>query len=88
MESIVYLNSVPSGSYSKSLKLLGLDIPSNRREATKLENTDVEVRTSSPTMRTRLVKRTTSYSDLRTKVYMHKIMPTNILHTCISIRLI
>ena len=78
MESIVYLNSVASGSYSKSLKLLGLDIPSNRREATKLENTDVEVRTSSPTMRTRLVKRTTSYSDLRTKVYIHKIMPTNI----------
>ena len=56
------------GSYSKSLRLLGLNIPSNRREATKLENIDVEVRTSSPTMRTRLIKRTKSISDLRDKV--------------------
>ena len=58
-----------TGSYSKSLRLLGLNIPSNRREAVKLENIDVEVRTSSPTMRTRLLRRTTSISDLRNKVY-------------------
>ena len=44
-------------SFSKSLALLGLDIPSNRREATKLEDVGMEVRTNSPTMRTRLLTR-------------------------------
>ena len=56
-------------SYSKSLALLGLDIPSNRREATKLEDVGLEVRTNSPTMRTRLTARNAKATeDLRTKV--------------------
>merc|ERR1712083_1131057 len=52
-------------SYSKSLKLLGLEIPSNRTEATKVTTLNMEIRTKSPTMRTRLKERTQSVSDLR-----------------------
>ena len=52
-------------SYSKSLKLLGLDIPSNRTEATKIETHTLEIQTKSPTLRTRLKERTQSVSDLK-----------------------
>ena len=52
-------------SYSKSLKLLGLEIPSNRTEATIVKTQNVEIRTKSPTLRTRLTERTQSVNDLR-----------------------
>ena len=52
-------------SYSKSFKLLGMDIPSNRQEATKLTHQDVTIRTTSPTLRTRLRERTQSISNLQ-----------------------
>ena len=52
-------------SYSKSFKLLGLDIPSNRQEATRLTHQDVTIRTTSPTLRTRLRERTQSISNLQ-----------------------
>jgi hypothetical protein len=52
------------GEFSKSLKLLGLDIPSTRTEATKLTNQEVKVATKEPTIRTRLLKRSGSYCDL------------------------
>ena len=52
-------------SYSKSFKLLGLDIPSNRQEATKLTHQDVTIQTTSPTLRTRLRERTQSISNLQ-----------------------
>ena len=54
----------PLGDFSKSLKLLGVDIPSNRTEATKLSNQEVRVTTKEPTIRTRLLKRSGSYADL------------------------
>ena len=57
--------SVDLRSYSKSFKLLGLDIPSNRTEATKVETINVDIKTKLPTMRTRLKERTGSVSDLR-----------------------
>lgn len=52
-------------SYSKSLKLLGMDIPSNRTEATKIQTHTLEIQTKSPTLKTRLKGRTQSVSDLR-----------------------
>merc|ERR1712107_148127 len=52
------------GDFSKSLKLLGVDIPSNRTEATKLNSQEVKVTTKEPTIRTRLLKRSGSYADL------------------------
>ena len=52
-------------SYSKSLKLLGLDIPSNRTEATKVTTQTIDVKNKEPTMRTRLKERTQSVSDLK-----------------------
>ena len=54
----------PLGDFSKSLKLLGVDIPSNRTEATKLSSQEVRVTTKEPTIRTRLLKRSGSYADL------------------------
>ena len=54
----------PLGEFSKSLKLLGLDIPSTRTEATKLTNQEVKVTTKEPTIRTRILKRSGSYADL------------------------
>jgi len=54
----------PLGDFSKSLKLLGVDIPSNRTEATKLSSQEVKVTTKEPTIRTRLLKRSGSYADL------------------------
>ena len=54
----------PLGDFSKSLKLLGVDIPSNRTEATKLNSQEVRVTTKEPTIRTRLLKRSGSYADL------------------------
>ena len=54
----------PLGDFSKSLKLLGVDIPSNRTEATKLSSQEVTVTTKEPTIRTRLLKRSGSYADL------------------------
>ncbi len=62
-------------SYSKSLKLLGLDIPSNRTEATIVETQDIQVRTKSPTLRTRLKGRTQSVTDLREIVDSHHSLP-------------
>ena len=52
-------------SYSKSLRLLGLEIPSNRKEATKLTHHAVTVRTASPTLKTKLRERTQSVSNLQ-----------------------
>merc|ERR1719400_2822089 len=52
------------GDFSKSLKLLGVDIPSNRTEATKLNSQEAKVTTKEPTIRTRLLKRSGSYADL------------------------
>ena len=52
------------GEFSKSLKLLGLDIPSTRTEATKLTNQEVKVTTTEPSIRTRILKRSGSYADL------------------------
>ena len=67
--------SVDLRSYSKSFKLLGLDIPSNRTEATKVETINVDIKTKSPTMRTRLKERTGSVSDLRQMVDSKHSMP-------------
>ena len=55
---------VELGEFSKSLKLLGMDIPSVRTEATKVESQDIIVKTKEPTFRTRLLKRSGSYADL------------------------
>ena len=52
------------GEYSKSLKLLGVDVPSNRTEATKVKSQEIQVKTKEPTFRTRLLKRSGSYADL------------------------
>merc|ERR1712226_50963 len=52
------------GEFSKSLKLLGIDVPSNRTEASKLCNQEVKVQTKEPTIRTRLLRRSGSYADL------------------------
>lgn len=62
-------------SYSKSLKLLGLDIPSNRTEATKVDTNTLEIRTKSPTMKTRITERTQSVNDLRQIVDSKHHMP-------------
>ena len=62
-------------SYSKSLKLLGLDIPSNRTEATKVETHTVEIKTNTPTLRTRLKERTQSVSDLKEVVDSKHYLP-------------
>ena len=62
-------------SYSKSLKLLGLDIPSNRTEATKVETQTVEIQTKSPTLRTRIKERTQSVSDLKEIVDSKHYLP-------------
>jgi len=56
--------SVELGEFSKSLKLLGIDVPSNRTEASKLCNQEVKVETKEPTIRTRLLRRSGSYADL------------------------
>ena len=55
---------VELGEFSKSLKLLGMDVPSVRTEATKVESQDIIVKTKEPTLRTRLLKRSGSYADL------------------------
>jgi len=55
---------VELGEFSKSLKLLGMDIPSVRTEATKVDSQDIIVKTKEPTFRTRLLKRSGSYADL------------------------
>ena len=55
---------VELGEFSKSLKLLGMDVPSVRTEATKVENQEIIVKTKEPTFRTRLLKRSGSYADL------------------------
>ena len=55
---------VELGEFSKSLKLLGMDVPSVRTEATKVESQDIIVKTKEPTFRTRLLKRSGSYADL------------------------
>ena len=52
-------------NFSKSLKLLGLDIPSKRTEATVLTTHNINIRTTSPTIRTRLKERTQSVTDLQ-----------------------
>ena len=52
------------GEYSKSLKLVGVDVPSNRTEATKVKSQEIQVKTKEPTFRTRLLKRSGSYADL------------------------
>ena len=67
--------SVDLRSYSKSFKLLGLDIPSNRTEATKVETINMDIKTKEPTMRTRLKERTGSVSDLRQIVDSKHHMP-------------
>ena len=60
------LKMVDLRNYSKSLKLLGLDIPSNRRyEASKFAHQEYDIRTKSPTLKTRLKGRTQSVTDLR-----------------------
>ena len=56
--------TVELGEFSKSLKLLGMDVPSNRTEATKVESQEIIVKTKEPTFRTRLLKRSGSYADL------------------------
>ena len=56
--------TVELGEFSKSLKLLGMDVPSVRTEATKIENQEIIVKTKEPTLRTRLLKRSGSYADL------------------------
>lgn len=60
--------AVELGEFSKSLKLLGIDVPSNRTEASKLCNQEVKVQTKEPTIRTRLLKRSGSYADLTKSV--------------------
>ena len=62
-------------SYSKSLKLLGLDIPSNRKEATKVKTMNIEIKTKSPTLKTRITERTQSVNDLRQIVDSKHHMP-------------
>ena len=54
----------PLGQFSKSLKLLGVEIPSTRTEATKLTNQEVTVITTEASIRTRILKRSGSYADL------------------------
>ena len=55
---------VELGEFSKSLKLLGMDIPSNRTEATEVKNQEIVVKTKEPTFRTRILKRSGSFADL------------------------
>lgn len=57
-------NIVPLGEYSKSLKLIGVDVESTRKEATKLTNQPVVVETKTPTLQTRLTRRSESHADL------------------------
>lgn len=54
----------PLGDFSKSLRLLGLEIPSSRTEASKLTDQEVKVSTTEPTVKTRIMKRSGSYADL------------------------
>lgn len=61
-------------NFSKSLKLLGLQIASNRREATKLCHQELNIRTKSPTLRTRLKERTQSVADLQEVIDSKELM--------------
>merc|ERR1711997_890183 len=56
------------GEYSKSLKLVGVDVPSNRTEATKIKNQEIQVKTKEPTFKTRILKRSGSYADLTKQI--------------------
>ena len=56
------------GDFSKSLKLLGMDIPSTRTEATKVMNQEIIVKTKEPTFRTRILRRSGSHADLTKNV--------------------
>ena len=56
------------GEYSKSLKLVGVDVPSNRTEATKIKNQEIQVKTKEPTFKTRILRRSGSYADLTKKI--------------------
>ena len=62
-------------NYSKSLKLLEIEIASNRKEATKLRNQKLQIRTNSPTLRTRLTSRTQSLSNLQEIIDSKEKMP-------------
>merc|ERR1712183_212513 len=57
--------TAPLELYSKSLKLLGLDIPSNRKEAVKVTHKEIQLETKEPTMKTRLTKKSESHSDIK-----------------------
>ena len=56
------------GEYSKSLKLVGVDVPSNRTEATKIKNQEIQVKTKEPTFKTRILRRSGSYADLTKQI--------------------
>ena len=66
-KNVADLQPAPLGLYSKSLKLVGVDVPSTRTQATKLTNQAVKIETKEPTMRTRLAqrRRSESLADLR-----------------------
>ena len=56
------------GEYSKSLKLVGVDVPSNRTEATRIKNQEIQVKTKEPTFKTRILRRSGSYADLTKQI--------------------
>ena len=62
-------------NYFHFVFLLGLDIPSNRTEATKVETQNVEIQTKSSTLKTRLKERTQSVSDLKEIVDSKHYLP-------------
>ena len=59
---------VELGGFSKSLKLVGVDIPSIRTEATRVKSRDIQVKTKEPTFKTRILRRSGSYADLTKQI--------------------
>ena len=59
---------VELGGFSKSLKLVGVDIPSSRTEASKVKSGDILVKTKEPTFKTRILRRSGSYADLTKQI--------------------